>query len=137
MAEDQDGAPGATRSVVLINPAELDEVRQEDRNLVADVISVLSALPNRLVKSWVVSPRGRNYEVQAFIDTKGGEWEVSHEDLDLLRRLDEHRVRPVAVRCGKQSALISVGVIGRSERVMSTEHDVVRIKRRRTLLPFL
>ena len=37
----------------------------------------------------------------------------------------------MTVRVGKQSALIVVGVIGRSERIMMTEHDVVRIKRRR------
>jgi hypothetical protein len=122
------------RTVVQIDPSDLDEVRQEDRSLVADVISVLSVLPNRLVKSWVVSPRGSNYEVQAFIDTKSGEWEVTHEDLDLLHRIDDFRVRPVTVRVGKQSALISVGVISRSERVMQTEHDVVRIKRRRTFM---
>jgi len=134
MAESGEAPPGATRGVVHIDPADLDEVRQEDRGLVADVLSVLSVLPNKLVKSWVVSPRGRNYEVQAFIDTKGGEWEVSHEDLDLLHRIDDFRVRPVTVRVGKQSALIVVGVIGRSERIMMTEHDVVRIKRRRAFM---
>lgn len=134
MAEHSEAPPGATRGVVRIDPSDLDEVRQEDRGLVADVISVLSALPNHVVKNWVVATRGRNYEVQAFINTHSGEWEVSHDDLDLLRRIDEFRVRPVTVRVGKQSAMIAVGVIGRSERVMVTEHDVVRIKRRRTFL---
>ena len=87
-----------------------------------------------MIKGYIVSPKTRYYEVQAFIDTKNGEWEVGFEGLDVLKALDLHRVRPVTVRVTGQSAQIVVGVLRRAERVMVTEHDVIRVQRKRKWL---
>lgn len=124
------------KTTTSIESLDLDEVAPEDRNLVSDVISVLSTLqhPNKVIKGYIVSPKTRYYEVQAFIDTKNGEWEVGFEGLDVLKALDLHRVRPVTVRVTGQSAQIVVGVLRRAERVMVTEHDVIRVQRKRRWL---
>ena len=121
---------GLSKSVVQIDPSELDGVKPEDRTLVSDVIAVLSALPSKLIKGYVVCPKGSSYEVQGFIDTKDGNWEVSSEDMDLLRRVDDYRIRPPSVRITKQSACIVVGVLSRSEPLAVCEHDIVRVKKR-------
>lgn len=131
------GAHGAP-SVTTVESLELDEVCPEDRPLVSDVISLLSALqrPNKLIKGYIVSPKSTHYEIQAFVDTRNGDWEVGFEDLDVLRRLDDNRVRPVTVRATGQSAQIVVGVLKRSERVMLIEHDVIRVQKRARWLPW-
>jgi hypothetical protein len=117
---------------------ELDEVREEDRGLVRDVIAMLSAIqhPNTLIKGWVVNPKPKFYEVMGTIDPKAEECEISHEDMDLLRRLDVHRVSP-AVRLdvhrvsptGPLGHLV-VRVMRKSERVMVTEYDIIRVQKR-------
>lgn len=121
-----------------IESLELDEVAPEDRNLVADVVSVLSSFkrPNKVIKGYIVSPRATHYEVQAFVDTRNGEWEINCEDLELLKHLDDCRVRPVTVRASGQSVQIIVGILKRSERLMLVEHDVIRLRKRQRWLPW-
>jgi hypothetical protein len=130
----------APRAVPLhtVDSLELDEVDKEDRALVADVVSVLSALKRSslVVKGYIVCPRATYYEVQAFVDTRNGEWEIGCDDLELIKRLDDNRVRPVTVRAAGQSVQIVVGVLKRSERVMVTEHDVIRVRKRQRWLPW-
>lgn len=130
-------APPAASSTAVEN-VDLDEVAAEDRSLVSDVICVLSAMqrPSKVVKGYIVSPRATHYEIQAFVDTKNGEWEVQYEDLEVLKRLDENRVRPVSLRASGQSAQIVVGILRRSERVMQTEHDIIRVRKRTRWLPW-
>ena len=62
--------------LVLLNEPDLDGVKEEDRNLVKDVICLLSTLqhPAALCKGWNVNPVGAaHYEVNGLIDTKQGD----------------------------------------------------------------
>jgi hypothetical protein len=131
-------APPRAVSLHTVDSLELDEVAPEDRSLVTDVVSVLSSFkrPNKIVKGYIVCPRATYYEVQAFVDTRNGEWEIGCDDLELLKRLDDNRVRPVTVRASGQSVQIVVGVLKRSERVMLIEHDVIRVRKRQRWLPW-
>jgi len=130
--DDGDGPPALTKAYVE-NP-DLDEVKSEDRSLIKDVVSVLSAIqhPNRMCKGWSVKPRGTtHYDVIGNIDTKGGNWVVFYDDLDLIRKLDYARIGSVSVRMtGPLSAEIYVRVTSQSERVMVTECDIIRVHKR-------
>jgi hypothetical protein len=131
--DDDDGGPPATMKAYVENP-DLDEVKPEDRNLIKDVVSMLSSIqhPNRLCKGWSVKPRGTtHYDVVGHIDTKNKDWAVYYDDLDLIRRLDYARVGGVSVRVsGPLSAEIYVRVTSQSERVMVTECDIIRVHKR-------
>ena len=110
---------------------DLDEVKAEDRALVRDVIAVLSAIqhPNTVIKGWVVNPKPKFYEVLGTIDPKTEECEISHGDMELLRQLDTHRVSP-SVRISGPSRHVAVRVMRKSERVMVTEYDIIRVQKR-------
>ena len=132
------GGDDMTVSSTTVESLELDEVNPEDKPLVSDVICMLSAMkrPNKVIKGYIVSPKATHYEVQAFVDTRNGEWEICFEELDLLKRLDDNRVRPVTVRASGQSVQVVVGILKRSERVMLIEHDVIRVQKRARWLPW-
>ena len=130
------GADRAELNTEVAEPA-LDDVRTEDRGLVKDVIAMLEAMqqPSLLCKGWSVkpgvSPAGAHfYEVSAFIQAKNGEWEVFSDDLDLLRSVDYLRVGPVSVKVTGASAQIRARVLSRAERVMITESDIIRVRKR-------
>ena len=119
---------------VLLNEPDLDGVKEEDRNLVKDVIGLLSTLqhPAALCKGWNVNPVGTtHYEINGLIDTRQGDWEVFAEDLELIRTLDPLRVQRVSVRVAGQSANVRVNVLSRTERVVVWEYDVIRVQKRR------
>jgi hypothetical protein len=115
----------------LSEEPELEEVQAEDRPLVKDVIAVLSAMqhPNTVVKGWVVTPKARFYEVLGSLDLKAGECEITHEDMELLKQLDLYRVAP-SLRISATSAHLVARVTRRSERVMVSEHSIVRVQKR-------
>ncbi len=118
---------------------DLEGVKEEDRGLVRDVITLLAGLqhPGQLCRGWNVNPIGTtHYEVNGLIDAKQGEWEVFLEDLDLVQRLDPFRVKSVSVRVAGQAAQVRVAVMSRTERVLVTEYDVLRVRKRRRWLTF-
>lgn len=120
----------STQHAVEINEATLDDVHDDDKALVREVISLLSACS--VCKSWSVNLAGKNYEVCGFIDTKSGnEWEVFYEDLDLIRQLDYGRVGPISVRGTSSSVHLRVRVTARSVPVMVTQCDIIRVQKRR------
>lgn len=116
---------------ILLEEPTLDDVKPEDKNLVLDVISLLSAMqhPHKLCSYWNVKAHSTKYEVTATIDTKGGEYEVFFDDLQAISNLDPPRIN-ISLRCSGQSASLRVMVLARSERCMHTEVDVVRIRKR-------
>jgi hypothetical protein len=112
-----------------------DVVKPEDQALVKDVISMLSALqhPNNICKKWTVSLKPvkvTQYEVTGLIDTKCGTWQVSYNDLDMLRQLNYARVGPVVVKGTGSAVEISVTVTSMSERAMVTECDIIRVHKK-------
>jgi hypothetical protein len=112
-----------------------DIVKPEDVSIVKDVISMLSALqaPNNICKKWSVNlkpVKTTQYEVTGLIDTKNGAWQVSYEDLDLIRQLNYARVGPVCVKGNGSSAEISVTITSLTERAMVTECDIIRVNKR-------
>jgi hypothetical protein len=117
----------------LSEDPELEEVQVEDRPLVKDVIAVLSAMqhPNTVIRGWVVTiPKAtRFYEVLGSLDLKAGECEVTLEDMELLKQLDLYRVAP-SLRITAAAAHLVVRVTRRSERVMVSEHSIVRVQKR-------
>jgi hypothetical protein len=124
------GTETTSRKILLEEPS-LDDVRPEDRNLVLDVISLLSAMqhPHKLCSYWSVKAHNARYEITATIDSKAGEWEVFFDDLDTISRLDPPRIRISLMSVGQVST-IKVMVQARSERCMQTETDVLRIRKR-------
>ena len=117
-----------------ISEATLDEVHDDDKNLVREVIGILSAMqhPCSVCKSWSVNLVGKNYEVNGFIDTKSSnEWEVFYEDIDLIRQLDYARVGPISIRGSGVSVHIRVRVTAKSVPVMVTQCDIIRVQKRR------
>jgi hypothetical protein len=117
-----------------ITDATLDDVHDDDKGLVREVISLLSAMqhPCSVCKSWSVNLVGTNYEVNGFIDTKSGsEWEVFYEDLDLIRQLDYARVGPISIRGTGASVHVRVRVTAKSVPVMVTQCDIIRVQKRR------
>jgi hypothetical protein len=129
--ESDEGMQELTESATYHEDPELDEVKAEDKGLVRDVIAVLAAIqhPNALIKGWVVNPKPKFYEVLGTIDLKAGECEISHGDMEVLKQLDVHRVSPSVVISGQSGQLV-VRVTRKSERVMVTEHDIIRIQKR-------
>lgn len=129
-------AGASTGAVTFVeDPPIEDIVKPEDRALVKDVISVLSALqyPNNVCKKWSVNLRPLRtiqYEVTGLVDTKNGVWQVSHDDLDMLRQLNYSHVGPVSVKGNGSTVEISVVVTSLTERAMVTECDVVRIRKK-------
>ena len=118
----------------------LDGVKEEDRMLVQDVIDLIGKLqhPKVLCKGWVCNPFKNYYEVVGKIDTaQDDDWEVFHDDLDLVRQLDVFRIPAVSVRMSGSNAQIRVKIIPRSERVVFETHDIVRIQKKRRFWDFL
>jgi len=122
----------------VLEEPDLDGVKAEDRTLVKDVISLLSTLqhPAQLCKGWNVNLIGTtHYEVNGLIDTKKpGEWEVFLEDFELLRRIDPLRVQSVSVRATGSAAQLRVKILSRTESVVVTEYDIIRVQKRRRWL---
>lgn len=120
-----------TNSKITLEEPTLDDVKAEDKNLVLDVITMLSAMqhPHKLCSYWNVKVLSTKYEVTATIDTKGGEYEVFFDDLLAISNLDPPRIN-ISLKCSGQSAFLRVMVLARSERCMHTEIDVVRIRKR-------
>jgi hypothetical protein len=116
---------------ILLDEPSLDDVKPEDRNLVLDVIALISAMqhPHKLCSYWNVKAHSTKYEVTATIDSKGGEWEVFFDDLLAISNLDPPRVN-LSLKCTGQSASLRVMVLARSERCMQTEIDVIRVRKR-------
>jgi hypothetical protein len=121
----------STGTEACIDTPELDEVKAEDQGLVRDVIAVLSAIqhPNAVIKGWVVMPKTTFYEVVAQMDLKAGVCEISQGDMDLLKQLDTNRVSS-SVRVTGAGGQVVVRVMKRSERVMTTEYDIIRVQKR-------
>lgn len=117
------------------DPAIDDVVKPDDQQLVKDVITMLSALqhPNNVCKKWTVTlkpVKTTQYEVTGLIDTKSGAWQVSYEDLDLLRQLNYARVGPVCVKGNGTTVEISVTVTSLGERAMVTQCDIIRVAKK-------
>jgi hypothetical protein len=127
-------------TTLLLEEPTLDDVKPEDKNLVLDVISLLSVMqhPKKLCKDWTVKALSNRYEVTACIDTKtpGGEWEVFFDDLNAIYSLDPPRIN-VSIKCVGQAATVKVLVLARSERCMKTEIDVIRVRKRTRWFGFL
>ena len=124
-------APGSTQ--VEVEEPELDEVKPGDLKLVKDVISVLLTLqhPGMVCKKWTVKPwETTHYDVTGNIDTKGGCWEVTYDDLDTIRKLDYARIGHVSVKVTGMTSEIYVRVLSHTERVMVSEIDIIRVRKR-------
>jgi len=120
---------------VILDPPVDDVVKQEDRALVKDVVSMMYALqhPDQVCKTVTVSPsklNTRQYEVCGLVDTKSGCWQVSYGDLDLIRQLNFSHVGPIIVKGTGPTVQICVTVTSLSERAMVTEYDVIRVQKR-------
>jgi len=116
-----------------------DIVKPEDRNLVRDVINMLSALqhPINICTKWTVTLKPTKiaqYEITGLIDTKTNIWHVSLEDLDMIKQLNFSRINSVCVKGNGSTVEISVTVTSFSERAMITEYDVVRVYKRKRLM---
>ena len=111
-------------------------VKEEDKNLIQDIISLLDKLqqPKRLCKGWVVNPEKTYYEVIGNIDTTNdasGEWEVFLDDMDLIRQLDPYRIPSISLRMNGTTPQIKIRVIPRSERVVIHSTDILRVQKKR------
>jgi hypothetical protein len=120
---------------VILDPPVDDIVKPEDRSLVKDVMSLLYALqhPDQICKTVTVTPTKnstKHYEVCGLIDTKGGYWQVSFSDLDLIRQLNYSHVGPICVKGTGSMVQLCVTVTSLSERAMVTECDVIRISKK-------
>jgi hypothetical protein len=119
----------------LEDPPIDDIVLADDRALVKDVISMLSALqhPNNICKKWTVNRKPVKtvqYEVTGLVDTTNGAWQVTYDDLDLIRQLNYTRIGPVGVRGNGTSVEIAVTVTSMAERAMVVETDIIRVSKR-------
>lgn len=108
----------------------LDDVHVDDRNLVHDVLSLLR-YSHKQVKTWIVSPQQKWYDVVVTLDTKNGDWEVFYDDLDLVRQLDVFRIPIVSVRTSGGLPQIRVQVMRKSERVVMQTTEVIRVYKKR------
>lgn len=119
----------------LEDPPIDDIVLADDRALVKDVISMLSALqhPNNICKKWTVNRKPVKtvqYEVTGLVDTTNGAWQVTYDDLDMIRQLNYTRIGPVGVRGNGTSVEIAVTVTSMAERAMVVETDIIRVSKR-------
>ena len=101
-------APSATLKIpnkqqISISEPALQGVKQEDMNLVRNVIYLLHVCkhPARMCVSWSVANArsGDGYEVTGFLDS-GKDFEVFKEDLDLISLANPLRVKSISVAGG-------------------------------------
>jgi hypothetical protein len=132
-------APSATLKIpnkqqISISEPALQGVKQEDRNLVRNVIYLLHVCkhPARMCVSWSVANArsGDGYEVTGFLDS-GKDFEIFKEDLDLISLADPLRVKSISVARTGDSSRIVIKVLSHSEPVMMTELDVLTVQRKK------
>ena len=70
------------------------------------------------------------YEVTGLVDTTNGAWQVTYDDLDMIRQLNYTRIGPVGVRGNGTSVEIAVTVTSMAERAMVVETDIIRVSKR-------
>lgn len=120
---------------ISISEPALQGVKQEDRNLVRNVIYLLHVCkhPARMCVSWSVTNSRSNdgYEVTGFLES-GKDFEIFKEDLDMISLADPLRVKSISIaRSGDSSPRIVIKVLSHSEPIMLTELDVLTVQRRK------
>lgn len=137
--QDSSLPPSATLKIpnkqqIPISEPALQGVKQEDRNLVRNVIYLLHVCkhPARMCVSWSVSNSrsGDGYEVTGFLDS-GKDFEIFKEDLDLISLADPLRIRSISIARTGDSSRIVIKVLSHSEPVMMTELDVLTVQRKK------
>lgn len=110
----------------------IDGVMDEDRDLVRDVLCVLSGL--ELCSSWSVTPLDKCYEIHAIIDCSKKDMDIEMKDLELIQSVDPHRIQYLALRCNSARQQLIARILKKSEPIFVEERDIIRIKKRRTFL---
>ena len=128
-----DSLPSSTLKITMSEPA-LQGVKQEDRNLVRNVIYLLHACkhPERLCMSWSVANTRNGYEVTGLLDPSK-DFEIFKEDLDLIQLVDPLRIQSIAVRKAGDAPQILIKVLSRCEPVMMTELEVLTVQKKRRM----
>jgi hypothetical protein len=119
---------------ISISEPALQGVKQEDRNLVRNVIYLLHVCkhPARMCVSWSVtnSRSGDGYEVTGFLES-GKDFEILKEDLDIISLADPLRVKSISIARTGDTTRIVIKVLSHSEPVMMTELEVLTLQKKK------
>lgn len=119
-----------SKSILERHTYEIDKVKEEDKNLVQDILNLLEHT-QKACKSWIVTPLKGHYEIVGSVENTDGEWEIFLDELDQIRQLDMFRIPLVSVKWCANIPQIKIRVIPRSERVVIHSTDVIRVQKKR------
>lgn len=107
----------------------LDGVKVEDRPRVRSVIDVIEKLGK--CKGWHVRAGVSSYEVTAYLPDKAADTVFTLEELDLIQRVDDLRVKAgFKAIGGTGKAAVSIVVLMQSEAVNVEEYTIERVRKR-------
>lgn len=131
-------AKAHTARVTLPSPPELPEVAKEDRNSVEGILTVLWALQDcgQTPISWNVSTKEYGYIITVSF---GQHFSLSLVDLQLAKEVSPLRVENIFIRNAvnadvngvRVGCTVVVKLLNTQQKIMVTEADVVRIKKRK------
>lgn len=119
-----------TSETLPSNTYSLDGVKEEDKNLVQDVLDLLLHTQKHC-KSWFVHPYKTHYEILGSIDKQATDWEIFFDDLELIRQLNIVRIPLISVRMFGEIPQIKVRIIPHSERIVVHATDILRVEKKR------
>jgi hypothetical protein len=108
----------------------VDDVKDEDKNLIQDILSMLETT-QPYCKNWQVSLKKTFYEITGTIDSKSNDWIIFFNDIDTIRQLNFSRIPVISVGQVGSVIQIRIHVIPHSERVVLYQTDVIRIQKKR------
>eukprot|EP00961_Rhodomonas_salina_P220338 2979005-Rhodomonas_salina.1 len=124
-----------SEKVVEIEQPTLDEVPEDDRAIVQNVLYAILACkhPDRLCTSWSVSCTNTQYVITALLPES--DWDVSLVDLELVQSVSPLRIVSVALvfQSGNRVKLL-VKILNGKQRVQLTEGDLVVRKKKRQIM---
>eukprot|EP00961_Rhodomonas_salina_P016602 223730-Rhodomonas_salina.1 len=121
----------AARPIAAIDPLSLDEVAEDDKPLVQNVIYALLACkhPERLCTSWAVTCTSCHYIVTGSL--AAGDFEINLVDLELIQSVSPFRILSVGVVGANDKCKIVVRITNDRQRIQLTQADIIITHKRR------
>lgn len=118
-------------SVICLDQASLDEVAEDDRPLIQNIIYAILACkhPDPLCTSWGVTCNTTHYIVSGMLPCN--DFDVSLVDMELIQSISPLRISGISVICGQEKCKLVIKVLNHMQRVQLTQADVLFTQKRR------
>ena len=119
--------------VVTIDTLTLDEVSDDDKPLVQNVIYAILACkhPEQLCTSWSVACTATHYVVTGVLPTS--DFDINLVDLELINSVNPLRITSISIVNANDKNKLVVKVLNKSQRIQLTEGELIITQKRQRL----